>query len=66
MAKVVDAINEYGNAVNVEAYQGTTFITWTWVATAMMFLAMITWVVEFCVGRRNQVKGVRNGEKFRV
>lgn len=64
--KVVDAINQYGSDIGIAASKGTTFITYTWVATALMFLAMVVWVVEFCVGRKKQVAYERDGKEGRM
>lgn len=53
-SKATKLINKYGNEIGVYAYKGTRYLTLTWVAVALMFLAMMAWVMEFCVGRRNK------------
>lgn len=52
--KATHIINKYGNDIGVYAYKGVKYLTLTWVAVAVMFLASAAWVVEFCVGRRNR------------
>lgn len=49
--KAVDLINKYGNDIGVYAYKGGKYLALTWAAVALMFLAKMAWVVEFCVGR---------------
>lgn len=51
--KAIDILNRYGKDIGAYAYRGIKYLTVTWVAVAMMFLASAAWVVEFCVGRRN-------------
>ena len=52
--KANHVLNKYGNDIGVYAYRGVKYLTLTWVATAVMVLAAAAWVVEFCVGRRNE------------
>jgi hypothetical protein len=52
--KAVHDINEYGNDIGVSAYKGTKYLVLTWVGTTVMALASLSWVAEFCVGRRNK------------
>jgi hypothetical protein len=52
--KATHIINKYGNEIGVYAYKGVKYLTITWVAVAVMFLASAAWVVEFCIGRRNK------------
>jgi hypothetical protein len=59
--KASHLINKYGNEIGVYAYKGKKYLIITWVATAVMGLAMIAWVAEFCIGRRN--KGREFSEK---
>jgi hypothetical protein len=54
MVKGTKLINQYGNDVGVEALYGKKFLTLTWVATALMLVALVVWVVEFFVGRRQK------------
>lgn len=53
-SKAVHIINKYGNEIGVYAYRGNKYLILTWVSVACMFLAMCSWVVEFCVGRRSR------------
>ncbi|CZR62557.1 uncharacterized protein PAC_12454 [Phialocephala subalpina] len=53
-SKATHIINKYGNEIGVYAYRGNKYLILTWVAVACMFLAMCSWVVEFCVGRRSK------------
>ncbi|KUJ10390.1 uncharacterized protein LY89DRAFT_787429 [Mollisia scopiformis] len=55
-SKATHIINKYGNEIGVYAYKGGKYLTLTWVAVALMFLATMAWVVEFCVGRRNKTR----------
>ena len=52
--KAAHVINKYGNEIGVYAYKGVKYLTLTWVSVAVMALAAIAWVVEFCIGRRNK------------
>jgi len=52
--KSTHLINKYGNEIGIYAYRGTKYLVITWVATAVMFLAMVSWIAEFCIGRRNR------------
>ncbi len=53
-SKATNLINKYGNEIGVYAYKGQKYLILTWVAVAVMFLAMLAWVAEFCVGKRNR------------
>jgi heme/copper-type cytochrome/quinol oxidase subunit 2 len=53
-SKATKLINKYGNEIGVYAYRGNKYLVLTWVAVAVMFLAMLAWVAEFCVGKRNK------------
>jgi hypothetical protein len=57
VVKGTGVINEHGNKIGVEAYRGGKFLALTWAATALMFITIIVWVVEFCVGGRKKVYG---------
>ncbi|KAF2460103.1 integral membrane protein-like protein [Lineolata rhizophorae] len=52
-----DVINEQGNVVNIEAHRGNKFLAITWVSTALMFLALVTWCVDFCLSHAKRRKG---------
>lgn len=52
--KFTQNINKYGNEIGIYAYRGGKYLTITWIATAVMFLAAAAWVVEFCIGRQNR------------
>lgn len=54
MVKASDLINQYGNDIGIEASWGAKFLTLTWVATGLMLIVVLAWVVEFCIGRRNK------------
>ncbi|KAH5343764.1 hypothetical protein HBI48_213120 [Parastagonospora nodorum] len=54
MVKATDLINQYGNDIGVEASKGNKFLALTWAATGVMFVVVLAWVVEFCVGRRQK------------
>ena len=49
-----NAVNQYGGPIGVAAYRGTGFLALTWVATALVFVAMFAWVFDCCAGRRKQ------------
>jgi SUR7/PalI family len=53
-SKATKLINKYGNEIGVYAYKGEKYLILTWVAVAVMFLASMAWVAEFCVGKRNK------------
>ena len=50
--KGADTINKYGSEIGVSASKGHKFLGLTWGATAAMFVAILIWFVECCVGRR--------------
>jgi hypothetical protein len=50
--KAVDLINKYGNSIGVYAYKGNKFLILTWVAVAIMLLAVTAWSVEYCIARK--------------
>lgn len=54
MKKATHVINKYGNEIGLYAYKGGKYLTMTWIAVAVMGIASLCWVVEFCVGRRNK------------
>jgi hypothetical protein len=54
MVKAADLINEYGKDAGLVASWGSKFLALTWAATGLMFVVLIAWVVEVCVGRRNK------------
>lgn len=56
-----DVVNEKGNKVGVEAVKGKKFMVLTWVGTGLVFLSMVWWIAEACVGRRR--KGAYGGAK---
>jgi hypothetical protein len=51
-----NVINQHGNDIGVVANKGKKFEALTWVATALMFVAMLLWVFEMCTGRRRKQK----------
>jgi hypothetical protein len=55
--KAVDLINKYGNNIGVYAYKGDKFLILTWVAVAIILLAVAAWSVDYCIARR-----IRNRE----
>jgi len=67
--KATHIINKYGNEIGAYAYVGKKYLAITWVAVAVMGVASCVWVVEFCVGRRNErreyteKRGVIGGKK---
>ena len=52
--EAVDLLNKHGNDIGLYAYQGKKYLILTWVAVAVMLLAVTAWVVEFCIGRKNR------------
>jgi hypothetical protein len=57
VVKATGLVNEYGNDVGVVANKGSKFLALTWAATGVMFVAMVVWIVEVCVGRRQKSRG---------
>lgn len=47
-----NVINQYGNDIGVEAHRGSKFLAITWAATGLMFVTLIVWCLEFCIGHR--------------
>jgi hypothetical protein len=54
MKKATHLINKYGNEIGLYAYKGGKYLTLTWVAVAVMAIASLCWVGEFCVGKRQR------------
>lgn len=52
-------VNEKGNPVGVEAQRGNKFLALTWAATGLMFVTLVIWCVEICVGGRNKRRNAR-------
>jgi len=52
--KASSVVNKYGNPIGVEAHRGVKFLTITWVATALMILASLTWCFECIIGHRKR------------
>lgn len=52
IVKASRIINDKGNQIGLQANWGGKFLALTWAATALMLIVILTWVVEFCMGRR--------------
>lgn len=52
IVKATDIINDKGNDIGLEARWGGKFLALTWAATGLMLVVVLTWVVDFCIGRR--------------
>lgn len=52
MVKATNIINDKGSEIGLQAKRGNKFLALTWVATGLMFAVVLTWVVEFFLGRR--------------
>jgi len=55
MVKGSDVINEHGNAIGLEADRGNKFLALTWAATGLMLVALVAWIVGFCVRPRQKI-----------
>ncbi|KZM26271.1 uncharacterized protein EKO05_0002186 [Ascochyta rabiei] len=53
MVKATHIINDKGADIGLQANWGGKFLALTWAATALMLVVVMTWVVEFCIGRRH-------------
>ncbi|KAJ4355188.1 hypothetical protein N0V95_003148 [Ascochyta clinopodiicola] len=53
MLKATHLINDKGAEIGLQASWGGKFLALTWAATALMLVVVVTWVVEFCAGRRH-------------
>ena len=53
---VTNAVGQYGSAIGVSAYRGNGFLTISWVATALVVLAMFAWIFDCCAGRNRRDK----------
>lgn len=56
IVKGADVINKYGNRIGIEAHKGSKFLAITWAATALMFLTLVWWLVEVCIGRKKRTQ----------
>lgn len=54
--KAVDLVNEHGSDVGISAYKGMKFLVLSWVAVALMGVAVMAWAVEFCIHRRSKMR----------
>ena len=54
IVKASGIINDKGNDIGLQAHWGGKFLALTWAATALMLVVVLTWVVEFCIGRRHR------------
>ena len=54
IVKASNAINKYGNDIGLEAYRGGRFLALTWAATALMLVAVLACIGEFCLVRRHR------------
>jgi hypothetical protein len=52
-AVMVKATNIINDKIGLEANRGNKFLALTWAATGLMFVVVLSWVVEFCIGRRH-------------
>lgn len=52
--KIVHIINKEGKIVNINAQRGDRYLSLTWTATVLMFIAGIAWCFECMVGRRRE------------
>ncbi|KAF4547597.1 SUR7/PalI-like protein 2 [Elsinoe fawcettii] len=50
----VRVINQYAEQVGLQAQRGNKFLALTWAATAAMFITVIWWTADCCIGRRNR------------
>ncbi|KAG8631235.1 hypothetical protein KVT40_000375 [Elsinoe batatas] len=50
----VRIINRYAEQVGIQAQRGNKFLALTWAATAAMFITVIWWTADCCIGRRNR------------
>ncbi|KAF2626820.1 hypothetical protein BU25DRAFT_72594 [Macroventuria anomochaeta] len=53
IVKASHIINDKGNDIGLQANWGGKFLALTWAATGLMLVVVLTWVVEFCIGRRH-------------
>jgi len=58
MVKATNIINDKGSEIGLEAHRGNKFLALTWAATGLMFVVLLSWVAEFCIGRRHNNKTV--------
>ncbi|KAL1636134.1 hypothetical protein SLS58_009983 [Diplodia intermedia] len=61
--KGADVINQYGNDIGIEAHRGGKFMAISWAATGVLFLAILAWCVECCIGRRHTKRARTFAEK---
>ena len=52
--KGTSIINQHGNDVGVQAQRGNKFLGLTWATTALMFVALVAWSLELCIGHRKR------------
>lgn len=58
MVKAAKIINDKGADVGLQAHWGGKFLALTWAATGLLLVAVLVWVMEFCVGRRQSKRTV--------
>jgi hypothetical protein len=62
--KAADVINKYGNDIGISAQKGGKFMTLTWVATGVMFLASLVWCFDCIAGRREKTGRYKGETKY--
>ena len=53
---VTNAVQQFGATIGITAYRGSAFLTISWVATALVVLAMFAWIFDCCAGRKRRDK----------
>ncbi|KAF2750677.1 integral membrane protein-like protein [Sporormia fimetaria CBS 119925] len=54
VVKGTDVINQHGEQIGLQASRGNKFLALTWAGAGLVFLALVAWVVEVCVGGRRK------------
>lgn len=62
--RIAAAVDEYGEAIGIEAHRGDKFLGLTWAAVGVMLVGAVWWGVETCfVGRGRRRGGKVYGDK---
>ncbi|KAH7124083.1 actin cortical patch SUR7/pH-response regulator pali [Dendryphion nanum] len=54
IVRAAKEINKFTDDIGIEAHRGGKFLALTWAATGLVFVGMVVWCVEGCMGRRKR------------
>ncbi|KAI9852629.1 MAG: hypothetical protein M1838_000077 [Thelocarpon superellum] len=64
VVKASNSINSNGNDIGLYAYRGSKYLAMTWSATALLFLASVSWCFGCCFERHRNGYSVRRTHRY--